>query len=117
MSFDTFEDGYIKMAVSDKISPDFILNLHKILENANGKPVKIDTYRGTLKQTLFQKENAKLEEERRDIMESPLVKAIMAEFKGARIETIIRKVAEDDSQEDENIFTSENDTNFNYDEE
>ena len=117
MSFDTFEDGYIKMAVSDKISPDFILNLHKILENATGKPWKIDTYRGTLKQTLFQKENAKLEEERRDIMESPLVKAIMAEFKGARIETIIRKVAEDDSQEDENIFTSENDTNFNYDEE
>lgn len=117
VSFDTFEDGYIKMAVSDKISPDFILNLHKILENATGKPWKIDTYRGTLKQTLFQKENAKLEEERRDIMESPLVKAIMAEFKGARIETIIRKVAEDDSQEDENIFTSENDTNFNYDEE
>lgn len=117
VSFDTFEDGYIKMAVSDKISPDFILNLHKILENATGKPWKIDTYRGTLKQTLFQKENAKLEEERRDIMESPLVKAIMAEFKGARIETIIRKVAEDDSQDDENIFTSENDTNFNYDEE
>ena len=117
VSFDTFEDGYIKMAVSDKISPDFILNLHKILENATGKPWKIDTYRGTLKQTLFQKENAKLEEERRDIMESPLVKAIMAEFKGARIETIIRKVAEDDSQEDENIFTSENDTTFNYDEE
>ena len=117
VSFDTFEDGYIKMAVSDKISPDFILNLHKILENATGNPWKIDTYRGTLKQTLFQKENAKLEEERRDIMESPLVKAIMAEFKGARIETIIRKVAEDDSQDDENIFTSENDTNFNYDEE
>ena len=117
VSFDTFEDGYIKMAVSDKISPDFILNLHKILENATGKPWKIDTYRGTLKQTLFQKENAKLDEERRDIMESPLVKAIMAEFKGARIETIIRKVAEDDSQDDENIFTSENDTNFNYDEE
>ena len=117
VSFDTFEDGYIKMAVSDKISPDFILNLHKILENATGKPWKIDIYRGTLKQTLFQKENAKLEEERRDIMESPLVKAIMAEFKGARIETIIRKVAEDDSQDDENIFTSENDTNFNYDEE
>ena len=117
VSFDTFEDGYIKMAVSDKISPDFILNLHKILENATGKPWKIDTYRGTLKQTLFQKENAKLEEERRDIMESPLVKAIMAEFKGARIETIIRKVAEDDSQDDENIFTSENDSNFNNDEE
>lgn len=117
VSFDTFENGYIKMAVSDKISPDFILNLHKILENATGKPWKIDTYRGTLKQTLFQKENAKLDEERRDIMESPLVKAIMAEFKGARIETIIRKVAEDDSQDDENIFTSENDTNFNYDEE
>ena len=50
-------------------------------------------------------------------MESPLVKAIMAEFKGAKIETIIRKVAEDDSQDDESIFTSENDNNFNYDEE
>ena len=117
VSFDAFEDGYIKMAITDKISPDFIMNLHKILETATGKPWKIDTYRGALKQTLFQKENAKLEEERRDIMESPLVKAIMAEFKGAKIETIIRKVAEDDSQDDESIFTSENDNNFNYDEE
>ncbi len=117
VSFDTFEDGYIKMAITDKISPDFIMNLHKILETATGKPWKIDTYRGTLKQTLFQKENAKLEEERRDIMESPLVKAIMAEFKGARIETIIRKIAEDDSQDDESIFTSENENNLNYDEE
>ena len=117
VSFDVFEDGYIKMAISDKISPDFILNLHKILEEATGKPWKIDTYRGILKQTLFQKENAKLEEERRDIMESPLVKAIMAEFKGARIETIVRKISEEDNSDDDVVFTSETENNFNYDEE
>ena len=125
VSFDTFQDGYVKMTISDKISSDFILNLHKILEQATGKAWKIDTVRGNLGQTLFQKEDAKIAEERKDIMESPLVKAILAEFKGARIETIIRKISEssenDDEDEnegviDDNQFNSYNDNLLNDDE-
>ena len=111
--------------VSDKISSDFILNLHNILEHATGKVWKIDTVHGNLGQTLFQKEDAKIAEERKDIMESPLVKAILAEFKGARIETIIRKISEsaldsDDDENDDNIddnqFNSYNDNLLNDDE-
>ena len=125
VSFDTFQDGYIKMTISDKISSDFILNLHKILEQATGKAWKIDTVRGNLGQTLFQKEDAKIAEERKDIMESPLVKAILAEFKGARIETIIRKISESSENDDEddnegviddNQFNSYNDNLLNDDE-
>ena len=123
VSFDDFHDGYIKMTITDKISPDFIMNLHKILEQATGKSWKIDTVRGNLGQTLFQKEDAKLAEERKDIMESPLVKAILAEFKGARIETITRKISQnseddddDTSQNDENQFNSYNDNLFNDEE-
>ena len=123
VSFDDFHDGYIKMTITDKISPDFIMNLHKILEQATGKSWKIDTVRGNLGQTLFQKEDAKLAEERKDIMESPLVKAILAEFKGARIETITRKISQnseddddDTSQNDENQFNTYNDNLFNDEE-
>ena len=125
VSFDTFQDGYVKMTISDKISSDFILNLHKILEQATGKAWKIDTVRGNLGQTLFQKEDAKIAEERKDIMESPLVKAILAEFKGARIETIIRKISESSENDDEddnegviddNQFNSYNDNLLNDDE-
>ncbi len=125
VSFDTFQDGYVKMTISDKISSDFILNLHKILEQATGKAWKIDTMRGNLGQTLFQKEDAKIAEERKDIMESPLVKAILAEFKGARIETIIRKISESSENDDEddnegviddNQFNSYNDNLLNDDE-
>ncbi len=123
VSFDDFHDGYIKMTITDKISPDFIMNLHKILEQATGKSWKIDTVCGNLGQTLFQKEDAKLAEERKDIMESPLVKAILAEFKGARIETITRKISQnseddddDTSQNDENQFNTYNDNLFNDEE-
>ena len=125
VSFDTFQDGYVKMTISDKISSDFILNLHKILEQATGKAWKIDTVRGNLGQTLFQKEDTKIAEERKDIMESPLVKAILAEFKGARIETIIRKISESSENDDEddnegviddNQFNSYNDNLLNDDE-
>ena len=125
VSFDTFQDGYVKMTISDKISSDFILNLHKILEQATGKAWKIDTVRGNLGQTLFQKEDAKIAEERKDIMESPLVKAILTEFKGARIETIIRKISESSENDDEddnegviddNQFNSYNDNLLNDDE-
>ena len=81
--------------------------------------------RGNLGQTLFQKEDAKIAEERKDIMESPLVKAILAEFKGARIETIIRKISESSENDDEddnegviddNQFNSYNDNLLNDDE-
>lgn len=86
-----FGDGFIKMTTSDKIHPDFIMNLRKVLNEATKKDWKIDVLRGILGETLADKERAQNEEDKRSIMEYPLVKAIMAEFRGAKIETATRK--------------------------
>lgn len=115
VSISEFSNGFIKMTASDKIHPDFILNLHKILTEATGLTWKIELSRGALGETLAESEKAAEEEEKRNIMEYPLVKAIMAEFKGARIETATRRLAE--VEDDAEIsFGSEN-NEIIYDEE
>ena len=107
-----FSDGFIKMTISDKIHPDFIMNLHKILTEATGKEWKIDILRGHLGETIADRERAKTEEDKRNIMEYPLVRAIMAEFKGAKIETLTRRVdleeTADGEAENEMFFEEEN---------
>ncbi len=107
VSISEFKSGYIKMTASDKIHPDFILNLHKILTQATGLTWKIEMARGALGVTVADMEKAAEEEEKRNIMEYPLVKAIMAEFKGAKIETATRKMAEEDEDESSNFFSGE----------
>ena len=97
VSISEFQNGYIKMTVSENIHPDFILNLHKILTEATGLTWKIELSRGSLGVTLAEIEQAAEEEEKRNIMEYPLVKAIMSEFKGAKIETATRRVLEESS--------------------
>lgn len=117
VAFEDFQNGAIRISVSEKINPDFIMNLHKILLDATGKNWKIEIVKGKLGQTLFQKENAKVEEDKKSIMEYPLVKAIMAEFKGAKIETITRKIMESDDDEEEVSFEhSGDDTGLIFDE-
>lgn len=107
-----FSDGVMKMTVSDKIHPDFIMNLHKILTEATGKTWKIDILRGHLGETIADKEKAKSDEDKRSISEYPLVKAILAEFKGAKIETLTRKItleaAADEETDNELFFEEEN---------
>uniref|UniRef100_UPI00402A3479 DNA polymerase III subunit gamma/tau n=1 Tax=Candidatus Scatocola faecipullorum TaxID=2840917 RepID=UPI00402A3479 len=100
VSVSEFSNGFIKMTVSEKIHPDFILNLHKILTEATGLTWKIELSRGALGVTLADLERAAEEEEKRNIMEYPLVKAIMAEFKGAKIETATRRITETDDDEE-----------------
>lgn len=114
LSVEHFEDGFMKVTLSEKINPDYILNLHKILEEATGKSWKIEIIKGSLGQTISQKENAKTEEEKRNIMEYPLVKAIMAEFKGAKIETLTRKIMENDDDETSSFGGEENELNYTY---
>lgn len=90
VAVEEFADGLIKMTVSDKVSTDFIMSLHKELSEATGKNWKIETLRGQMGQTIAQKENAAAEENKKNISEYPLVKAILAEFKGSKIETLTR---------------------------
>lgn len=105
-----FSEGFIKMTVSDKVHPDFIMNLRKILAEATGKDWKIDIQRGHLGETIADKERAQSEEDKRSIMEYPLVKAIMAEFKGAKIETLTRRadlIETADGEADSELFFEE----------
>ena len=115
VSVSEFSNGFIKMTVSEKIHPDFILNLHKILTEATGLTWKIELSRGALGVTLADLERAAEEEEQRNIMEYPLVKAIMAEFKGAKIETATRRITETD--DDEEIDFGSDNNELIYDEE
>ncbi len=115
VSVSEFSNGFIKMTVSEKIHPDFILNLHKILTEATGLTWKIELSRGALGITLADLERAAEEEEKRNIMEYPLVKAIMAEFKGAKIETATRRITETD--DDEEIDFGSDNNELIYDEE
>lgn len=110
IAIEEFADGLIKMTISDKISNDFIMNLHKELLQATGKNWKIESIRGTMGQTLAAKENAVEEENKRNISEYPLVKAILAEFKGSKIETLIRiqnHESGDNDDEPETFFDEE----------
>ena len=77
------------------------MNLHKILTEATGLTWKIDILRGCVGETLADQERAELEEDKRSISEYPLVKAILAEFKGAKIETLTRKITSESAEEDE----------------
>ena len=112
VSVEEFGNGRLTMAVSDKIQPDFMLNLQKALTEATGRNWQIDIRRGPLGETLADKEKAALEQNKRSISEYPLVKAILSEFKGARIDTLTRKAdiaqtTDDTGTEDENPTTTE----------
>ena len=112
VSIHEFRDGYIKMTADIKIDTDFLMNLHKILLEATGKEWKIDSSHGALGETIAAKERAAEEEYKRNISEYPLVKAILAEFKGAKIETLTRKFNNENSAGEEDDDTAENEIFF-----
>ena len=111
VSFNEFENGLMKIKIADKINNDFLLNLQNILIEATGKKWIIDVIPGVLGETIADKEAAKDNQNKKDVMDLPLVKAILAEFKGAKIETLTRKIKTEVS--DNNDITSF-DENFNY---
>ena len=110
-----FRDGYIKMVTDAKINTDFVMNLHKALLEATGKEWKIDSSHGALGITIASKEKTAEEEYKRNVSEYPLVKAILAEFKGAKIETLTRKI--NDSNDVSESDTETNDSEIFFDEE
>ena len=112
VSIHEFRDGYIKMTADIKIDTDFLMNLHKILLEATGKEWKIDSSHGALGETIAAKERAAEEEYKRNISEYPLVKAILAEFKGAKIETLTRKFNNENPAGEEDDDTAENEIFF-----
>lgn len=107
-----FGGGVMKFKASERVSSDFLTTINKFLENSTGQKWSLDIIPGDVILSIANIENAQKEADKKNVAENPLVKAILEEFKGARIETLTRKIAAEDngggfenSNDDE--FTSE----------
>lgn len=104
MSFKQFRNGYMHVALSEDSDKNLIANLRKFLEKETACSWVIDIDYEPLGETIAFKEKLELDRDKKNISEYPLVKAILSEFNGAKIETIIRKkVAEADDTEEDNL--------------
>ena len=104
VSFAEFKNGYAKINIAENINNDFLLTLQKTLKETTRTKWIFDVNKGPLGETIADKENAKDMAEKKDIMDLPLVKAIMAEFKGAKIDSLTRLVTTDKTTSDEEDF-------------
>ena len=111
LSFSEFCFGKMKFTASDKVNNDFLLSLQNILTNATGQKWDIELISGYLGETLADKEEEKDNANKKSVSDLPLVKAILAEFKGAKIETLTRKIEESEA------ISNNFDENLNYFEE
>lgn len=116
MSFIKFANGQIEATASDKINNDFLLDLQKILMEATGIKWDINIVSGAVSETIADKEQAQDNANKKNVSDLPLVKAILAEFKGAKIETLTRKITTNEDEESEEITASSvsYDDNDNY---
>ena len=114
ISFKSFEFGHIHIAVSEKAEKDLIYNFRKFLEAETGISWKIDIDYEPLGETLAFIEARELNRDKKNISEYPLVKAILNEFNGAKIETIIRKQLEKSEDEEPVEFAAEETTTEIY---
>lgn len=111
-----FSDGHIAMNIAPTIHQDFIMNLHKLLSDATGKQWEIEIVKGELGETIAEKEKSAVEAKKKNVAEYPLVKRILEEFKGSKIETVIRKNL-DNLAEDEPEISEENNSSTYFEEE
>lgn len=113
VSFESFAFGTMSITVSDKINNDFLLNLQNVLIEATGQKWNIDVRRGQLGETIADRERAQDNANKKSVSDLPLVKAILSEFNGAKIETLTRKINAETEPESEISF---DDTNNYFDE-
>lgn len=102
MSFKQFRYGYMQVALSEKSDKNLIANLRKFLETETKAAWVIDIDYEPLGQTLADLES--LSGDKKNISEYPLVKAILSEFNGAKLDTIIRKAVKESEESDFEFF-------------
>ncbi len=109
VAFSEFKNGEMKITVSEKINSEFLMNLQKELATATGIKWIVDVLGGALGETLTDKENAKDHEFKKNVEDLPLVRAILAEFKGAKIDSLTRLIEKNDEQSsfEETTFVEE----------
>ena len=112
-----FSPGQIKFKAADRVGNDTLAALNKILEETTCGKWALDIVPGEVGRTVADIENEQKEKDKKNIAETPLVKAILEEFRGARIENLTRKVkaGEDDGDEsaNEDIFNTNSEDYFN----
>ena len=105
-----FSDGYIAMNIGPNIHQDFMMNFQKFLTHATGKKWKIEIIKGDLGETIADKEKTIIEAKKKNVSEYPLVKKILEEFRGSKIETVVRKnlenIAEEEAENSDETITS-----------
>lgn len=112
-----FSDGHIAMNIAPTIHQDFIMNLHKLLSDATGKQWEIEIVKGELGETIAEKEKSAVEAKKKNVAEYPLVKRILEEFKGSKIETVIRKNLDNLAEEEPEISEENNNSTYFEEEE
>ena len=100
ISIESFSDGEISMRISPHLHQDFMMNLHKVLTDATGKQWRLNIVKGELGETIADKEKTVVEAKKKNVAEYSLVKKILEEFRGAKIETVVRKNLEDLAQKE-----------------
>lgn len=112
-----FSPGQIKFKAADRVGNDTLAALNKILEETTGGKWALDIVPGEVGRTVADIKNEQKEKDKKNVAETPLVKAILEEFRGARIENLTRKVkaGEDDGDEsaNEDIFNTNSEDYFN----
>ena len=116
MSFHSFSNGEMSISLSLNAPKDLIANLRKFLQKETGTEWKINIDYEPLGETLAFLERKDLEQNCKNISEYPLVKAILDEFNGAKIETIIHKSVEAAEDENPAEFSAESFNNYNDEE-
>ena len=99
VSFSEFSHGNMKVAADKKINRDFWVSLQSFLEKNTHQKWIIDVTHSPLGQTIADKEELKTMAYQKDALELPLVKAIMAEFAGAKIDSLVRKIQNETNEE------------------
>lgn len=99
LSFKEFAHGKMRIAVDMNTDKDLVARLKRFLEEETLTRWAVDIDYEPLGETLADKEREQISGDKKNISEYPLVRAILNEFNGAKIETMIRKAL--DSAEDE----------------
>ena len=105
-----FGNGVMKFKATERISSDFMTSINKFLETSTGQKWSLDIISGDVILSIANIENAQKEADKKNVAENPLVKAILDEFKGAKIETLTRIIPTDENNS--NFETNNNDDEF-----
>ena len=115
MEICNFANGKITFKADDRLTSETLAELNRTLEDLTGQKWSFDIAVGKVEHTIAEKEKEQKENDKKNVAQTPLVKAILDEFRGAKIETITRKIpAQGEAENDDNeVFDNNQDEDFN----